>query len=71
MLEKKPFNLARFAYTLARLEPVGKEITVEEKSNYEDIRNKMYQWGRALGKERLELETALRLVIYRMRDTEK
>ena len=71
LLEKKPFNLARFAYTLARLEPVGKEITVEEKSNYEDIRNKMYQWGRALGKERLELETALRLVIYRMRDTEK
>ena len=74
LLEKKPFNLARFAYTLARLEPVGKSVTAEEKANYEEIRDKMYQWGRAPGKnekERLELETALRLVIYRMRDTEK
>lgn len=31
LLVKRPFNLARFAYTLARLEPTGKTITAEEK----------------------------------------
>lgn len=71
LLVKRPFNLARFAYTLARLEPVGKTITAEEKANYEDIRKNLFQWGRSSGKERLEVETALRLVIYRMREKEK
>lgn len=68
LLVKRPFNLARFAYTLARLEPTGKTITAEEKANYEDIRKNLFQWGRSSGKERLEVETALRLVIYRMRE---
>ena len=71
LLVKRPFNLARFAYTLARLEPTGKTITAEEKANYEDIRKNLFQWGRSSGKERLEVETALRLVIYRMREKEK
>lgn len=71
LLVKRPFNLARFAYTLARLEPAGKAITAEEKANYEDIRKHLFQWGRSSGKERLEVETALRLVIYRMREKEK
>lgn len=71
LLVKRPFNLARFAYALARLEPVGKAITAEEKANYEDIRKNLFQWGRSSGKERLKVETALRLVIYRMREKEK
>lgn len=71
LLVKRPFNLARFAYTLARLEPVRKAITAEEKENYEEIRKQLFQWGRSSGKERLEVETALRLVIYRMREKEK
>lgn len=71
LLEAKKFNLARFAYTLARLEPVGKQVTAEEKACYTEIRNQLYRWARGSESDRLALETALRLVIYRMRDKEK
>ena len=70
LLSGPSFNLARFAYMLARLEPVGKKVTDEEKAHYEDIRKWMYQWKRSEGNDPVELEAALRLVIYRMRDTE-
>lgn len=70
LLKTKPFNLARFAYALARLEPVKKDTTEAEKICYREIREKLYQWGRGSTEEQLALETALRLVIYRMRDKE-
>ncbi len=70
LLSGHSFNLARFAYMLARLEPAGKKVTEEEKVHFEEIRKWMYQWGRSEGNDRMELEAALRLVIYRMRDTE-
>ena len=70
LLQAKPFNLARFAYTLARLEPTRKGTTEAEKACYREIREKLYQWGRGSEEEQLALETALRLVIYRMRDKE-
>ncbi len=71
LLSGPSLNLARFAYMLARLEPVGKNVTDEEKAHYEDIRKWMYQWRQSEGNDPVELEAALRLVIYRMRDTEK
>lgn len=70
LLKAKPFNLARFAYTLARLEPMKKGTTEAEKACYREIREKLYQWGRGSEADKLALETALRLVIYRMRDKE-
>lgn len=70
LLKAKPFNLARFAYTLARLEPVKKGTTEAEKDCYKEIREKLYQWGRGSEADKMALETALRLVIYRMRDKE-
>ncbi len=67
LLTAEKFNLARFAYTLARLAPQGK-MTEEEQKTYEEIRMQFFRWGRADTEERLQLETALRLVIYRMRE---
>ncbi len=67
LLSAEKFNLARFAYTLARLAPQG-NMTEEEQKSYEEIRTQFFRWGRGDAEERLQLETALRLVIYRMRD---
>ena len=69
LLTAPTFNLARFAYTLARLSPEGHGEDMEEKrKTYNEIRTQFFQWGRKDIEERLQLETALRLVIYRMRD---
>lgn len=60
-------DLARLAYTLARMEPDRRKASPEKRQLYAEIREKLYQW--AMQKEDMkELETALRLVIYRMRD---
>lgn len=67
LLSEEKFNLARFAYTLARLAPQGK-MTEEEQKTYEEIRTQFFRWARRNTEARLQLETALRLVIYRMRD---
>ena len=69
LLTASDFNLARFAYTLARLSPEGNSEDIEEKrKTYDEIRTRFYLWGRKNTEERLQLETALRLVIYRMRE---
>ncbi len=69
LLTAPTFNLARFAYTLARLSPEGRSEDIEEKrKTYNEIRTQFFQWGRKDIEERLQLETALRLVIYRMRE---
>ncbi len=69
LLTAPTFNLARFAYTLARLSPEGHSEDIEEKrKTYKEISNQFYLWGRQDMKDRLQLETALRLVIYRMRE---
>ncbi len=67
LLTAEKFNLARFAYTLARLAPQRKMTEAEQKT-YDEIRTQFFHWGRADTEERLQLETALRLVIYRMRE---
>lgn len=69
LLSNRPFNLARFAYTLARLSPQGNsKDKAEKEKTYDEIRTQFFRWGRQDTEERLQLETALRLVIYRMRD---
>lgn len=69
LLTAEKFNLARFAYTLARFSPEGNSKDIEEKKKtYDEIRTQFFRWGRQNTEDRLQLETALRLVIYRMRD---
>lgn len=59
-------DLARFAYTLARLKPREKELQL----CYEKVRSRFYQWA-VKEEERKELVTALQFIIYRMRDKEE
>ena len=59
-------DLARFAYTLARLKPKEKEL----QPCYEKVRSQFYQWA-VKEEERKELVTALQFIIYRMRDKEE
>lgn len=66
LLRDKPFNLARFAYTLARMEPSPKE-KAEKRAHYDKVRTTWYRWA-VDAKEREQFETALQMVIYRMRD---
>lgn len=60
-------NLARLAYTLARMEPDRRKASPEKLKLYAQLREKLYQW--AMNQEDMEeLATTLRLIIYRMRD---
>lgn len=71
ILNEPIFNLAHFAYVIARMDPEsskGPKCTEEEKQCYSEVRYAFFQWGKHSGEDRKELETALRLVIYRMRD---
>lgn len=71
ILKEPTFNLAHFAYAIARLDPEssgGKKCREEEKKCYSEVRDALFRWGRSSGEDRAELETALRLVIYGMRD---
>lgn len=63
------FNLARFAYTLARMEPQRREYAAhpELKKCYAEVRDRLFTWGRRV-KSREPLVTAINLVIYRMRE---
>lgn len=60
-------NIARFAYTLARLEPTGSVRTTERSACYTAVRKQLYAWY-CDAVSRRELETALRLVIYQERE---
>ena len=56
-------NLARFAYVLARLNPGEKN---QAYGSYNEIRKQFYKWYQSAD-DRLELEAAIELVIYRIR----
>lgn len=58
-------NLARLAYTIARLEPNGG--TEEMARHYAAIRKQIYIWSKDK-QDRQELVTALELVVYGLRD---
>lgn len=58
-------NLARLAYTVARLEPKGSNE--EMARHYAAIREKLYSWSKSR-EDRQELVTAIELVIYGLRD---
>lgn len=59
----KEINLARFAYVLARMAPDKKSTSYPA---YEIIRKKLYEWYQQ-EKDRKQLETALELIIYKIR----
>lgn len=59
----KRFNLAHFAYAVARMET--KDDSKKESSR--KLRNQLYEWA-LTPKDRKQMITALQLLIYRMRD---
>ena len=66
-------NLARFLYTLARMQPQKQkdEAKYERQMEiYGDVLEQLYYWVKA-DKDRKELLTALHLAIYYMRDNQK
>ena len=60
------FNLARFAYTIARLEPDKKRNT-DRIPCYQEVRKKLFRWAQS-EEDKLEMVAAIQLIIYRMRD---
>lgn len=64
--KKSRFNLARFAYALARMEP-DRNASEAAKKCYSEVRTQLYTWGIS-SDDRKELAAALNMIIYRMRD---
>lgn len=62
-------NLARLAYTLARMEP-SRTAPPSLQDCYRSWREKMYRWSKD-PKDKAQLLTALNLIIYKLRATEK
>lgn len=60
-------ELARFAYTLARMQP--KETEKGKWRCYQNLRSVLYDWYQS-SKDRKELITAIELLIYHIRDKE-
>lgn len=65
LLRGEGIDLARLAYTIARLEPKGEGPA--RQAHYTAVRNELYQWSKT-ARDRRELVTALQLVIYGLRD---
>jgi len=63
----KRFNLARYAYVIARMEPKGNHVSVDQKTCYREVRDTLYRWG-SKDEDRKYLIEALQLLIYRMRE---
>lgn len=63
------FNLARFAYMLARMEP-GHKASEQQKQCYGNIKDKLYLWVKN-PQERKQLVTAINLLVYKLRETNK
>ena len=59
-------DIARFAYTLARLDPGAQ---VESQPAYQEVRKELYAWYRD-ARSREQLVTALQLMIYSVREKE-
>lgn len=68
--QKRPAqNLARFLYALARLEPKDKK-NKDEAERFSEFSTTMYKWVKN-ERDRLQLLTALHLLVYYLRDTER
>ena len=63
---RENINLARFAYVLARLDP-GNAASKERTEAYKKIREQFYSWYKN-DDDRMELRTAIELVIYSIRE---
>lgn len=62
--DKEKTNLARFAYTIARMEPAQRD---EERCNaYQEVRKEFYKWYQT-SEDRKQLATAIELLIYKLR----
>ena len=62
--QKSSVNIARFAYTLARMEPDKQSDSQEA---YKKVRRNFYEWYKT-EPDRKQLSTALQLLIYRLRE---
>ena len=62
--QRSNINIARFAYTLARMEPDERSASQEA---YKELRRNFYEWYKNES-ERKQLSTALQLLIYRLRE---
>lgn len=67
--DKNSIYLARFAYTLARMEP-GRRASAGQKAHYDAVRQQLYTWYQE-NADRKQLITALELIIYHVRDKEE
>lgn len=67
LLREKKINIARFAYILARMKPIGK-ISPEKNACYEEVKLYLYEQVTKSEKQRKQLEIALNFIIYQMRD---
>lgn len=66
LADEDKWNIARFAYVLARMQP--KQDKDEQKRKvYEDFVSKMYQWINN-NEDKKQLATALNLLVYYLRD---
>ena len=70
LLEEKDdnMNLARFAYTLGRMQP--EKASVQLQQCYNEFSQQMYKWFKDAD-ARKQLRTALDLIIYYIRDTKE
>ena len=64
--ERDGMSLARFAYTLARMQPSDKALLPK----YKEFSNQMYTWMKNK-EDRNELNTALNLLVYYLRDSKE
>jgi CRISPR-associated protein Csm1 len=62
-------NLARFAYVLGRMEPDKSHATQARMACYQEVRQQFYEWYKQT-EDRRELQTAIQLVVYQLRESE-
>ena len=67
--DKEDINLARFAYTLGRMQP-EKRSSEAKKQCYAVFSEQMYQWVKNPD-DRKQLRTALNLIIYYQREAKE
>ena len=67
--DKEDINLARFAYTLGRMQP-EKSSSEAKKQCYDAFSERMYKWFTSPD-DRKQLRTALNLIIYYQREAKE
>lgn len=70
MDENDRLNIARFAYLLARLRPLGDNVSEETLEKYNSFAKDMYKWIRDK-EERRRLVTAIYIYVYMHRESEE